>query len=157
MLSPTEYIDFALDRLRRRGDRITVERRTLIGLLATLEEPLSAYGLRDSLEGATEPLHVVTIYRILEALERAGLVHRVGDTSGYLPCRLGDHPGIHYHLVCRACGRVQEVASRELAAELVTAGSGPAAREQFQVRSYSISCAGVCRRCGSEVAVLPDP
>lgn len=83
-----------------------------------------------------------SIYRALEALERAGLV--VGVRSGQEEARFeweGDHA--HHHLICERCGGVKEVsldAARSLERE--------AHRQHgFTTRVRHLALRGTCAPC----------
>src|SRR5579872_4815002 len=104
-----EFSEFALAYLRSRGVRMTRGRVLIVGALSALEAPASAYAICDALRAKGEEVDVTTVYRTLEMLEENGLVHQVGVMGGYLPCRLVGREGWHVHLICRSCGRVEEV------------------------------------------------
>ncbi len=104
-----EYVEHSVNRLREQGFRITRGRRLVLDALWRAEKPLSPYALHDAIADRGESVDTVSIYRTLETLEDHGLAHRVAFSGGYLPCRLEDHPGCHHHLICRECGRVDEV------------------------------------------------
>lgn len=57
-----------------------------------------------------------TVYRHLQSFADAGLVdviHSPGGESTYRYCgELG--PGHHHHLVCRGCGRAEEIEARAI-------------------------------------------
>lgn len=137
------YVEFALERLRERGFRITRGRRLILDALARADRPLSPYALHDRLCDAGSPVDTVSIYRTLETLEQNGLAHRVASVGGYVACRLEGDPGCHHHLVCRECGRVEEVECEGLQADEV----GAAAASRFRVEGHTVEYRGLCDSC----------
>jgi Fe2+ or Zn2+ uptake regulation protein len=142
-LSLQNYAEFALNRLREHGFRITRGRRLVLGAMGRAERPLSPYSLHDLLSSQGENVDTVSIYRTLETLENAGLVHRVAFSGGYLPCRLEDHPGCHHHLICRECGKVEEVDCPGMAA----VERGAAADSRFRIERHLVEFVGLCPAC----------
>lgn len=139
----TDYVDFALTRLKDRGFRITRGRRLVLEALAQAERPLSPYALHDFLAERGEKVDTVSIYRTLETLESNGIAHRVAFSGGYLPCRLEDHPGCHHHLICRACGLVEEVDCPGMAA----VERGAAEESRFRIERHLVEFVGLCPAC----------
>jgi Fe2+ or Zn2+ uptake regulation protein len=137
------YAAFAVRRLREQGYRITRSRRLVLDALARAERPLSPYALHDELARNGKPVDTVSIYRIFETLESAGLAHRVAFSGGYLPCRLEDHPGCHHHLICRVCGLVQEVDCPGFAAVEREAAAG----SRFRIERHLVEFVGLCPGC----------
>lgn len=142
-LTGQTYVDFALARLRERGCRITRGRRLVLDALGRSERPVSPYSIHDALSREGENVDTVSIYRTLETLEGAGLVHRVAFSGGYLPCRLEDHPGCHHHLICRECGRVEEVDCPGMS----SVEAGAAADSQFVIERHLVEFVGLCPTC----------
>lgn len=137
------YSDHALNRLRERGCRITRGRRLIVDALAAAERPLSPYALHDLLTARGEGVDTVSIYRTLETLEQNGLAHRVAFSGGYLPCRLEDHPGCHHHLICRECGRVDEVDCPGMS----EVERGAAAVSNYLIERHLVEFVGLCPGC----------
>jgi Fe2+ or Zn2+ uptake regulation protein len=129
------------DTLRARGQRVTPQRilihRALgeLGRHATAEEVLEQ--VADPLPNASLP----TVYATLELFEELGIVRRVAVGQG--PALWDPQLDGHHHLVCRSCGRVEDV---DAAVEL-----GPllrrARRRGFRPGSAELVVSGVCARC----------
>jgi len=102
--------DSLLDRMRARGLRMTTQRRILAQLLENAEEHLDAERVYQLARRKNPGIHRATVYRTLSTLKRLGLVdeldlmHVTGDRHYY-----EIRPSIfHIHLVCMACGTVEE-------------------------------------------------
>ena len=85
-----------------------------------------------------------TIYRTLELLVNSGLVRQMtfGDKTTHHYEQVLGIPH-HDHLICLACGRVQEVFSADLEREQ----EALCARHGFEVHHHNLEVFGLCRRC----------
>ena len=93
-------------RLARHDCRYTVGRRRLVEELAAARRPVT---LSDIASSAPD-LAISSLYRNLEVLEGSGVVNRIsirGDRAHFeLAEPLLSH---HHHLVCVACGTIEDV------------------------------------------------
>jgi Fur family ferric uptake transcriptional regulator len=87
-------------------------------------------------------LGLATTYRTLELLRESGAVRLLAGDAGpsYIRC----HPGHHHHLVCVACGSVEETG---LCA--VPGVEEVARRHGFRVEHHEIELFGHCARCAA--------
>lgn len=134
------------DRLASTAVRYTAGRRAVMAALLRAPGPRSAAELHDDL-GRTIPLS--SLYRSLAVLEEAGVVvphHGTRGLTRYEPAEwLAGH---HHHLVCTACGRVEDVPvtpgdERRMAA-LVGSLAG---RARFRPTGHTLEIDGRCARC----------
>jgi Fur family transcriptional regulator, zinc uptake regulator len=137
------YAEYAVNRLRELGFRITRGRRLIVDALERTERPISPYGLHDLLAARGESVDTVSIYRTLETLESNGLAHRVAFSGGYLPCRLEEEVGCHHHLICRQCGKVEEVHCPGM----TTVEQGAAQASSFRIERHLVEFVGLCPAC----------
>jgi Fur family ferric uptake transcriptional regulator len=105
-----------LEVLRSAGMRVTAPRRAVCEVLAVShDEHLNAVELhRLAEERAGRPIDQSTIYRTIEALESAGLLHHVHLGHGPSVIHLTDRTD-HHHLVCEVCGRTVDLDLDEFA------------------------------------------
>lgn len=145
MTEPREEARF-LDFLRSRGLRATAERRLLIREIFAQHGHIDAESILAAVKTRGASISRATVYRNLELLVEAGLVHKV-RLSGrrYLYEHL--HPGQrHDHLACRCCGRIVEFVSPG-----ITAFLGEICRAHgFDGRENQLQILGLCRDCGGE-------
>ena len=79
-------MDAILDVLRADGGRITVGRRAIVhALLTAPDHHVTADDVAAMVQAEHPDVHLSTIYRTLEALERHGVVDRVG-LGPAVPC-----------------------------------------------------------------------
>lgn len=96
---------FAL--VRARGGRATSSRRILLETLFTAEGHRSAEELAAAVQAHSPDVHVSTVYRNLDELERLGVVTHTHLGHGPATYHLSARP--HGHLVCEQCGVTIEV------------------------------------------------
>ena len=93
--------------IREQGERVTTARRALVTALVQAKGHVTADDLAALVQKAQPDVHLSTIYRSLDALERIGVVDHVHLGHGRAVYHLADEP--HQHLVCEVCGAVVEV------------------------------------------------
>ena len=127
--------------LRRRGGRVTSARRALVIALVEANGHVTAEDLAARVQRAHPDVHLSTIYRSLETLEKLGIVDHVHLGHGRAVYHLADDP--HQHLVCEACGHVLEVPDSTFA-DL----EGELRREYgFAIRPSHFAVLGRCSHC----------
>ena len=140
----------AVERVERfsgaRGVSFTPMRRRVLDELLAAQGPVTAYDLADRLSTARR-IAPVQIYRALEFLMEAGVVHRLATRSAFLVC---DHEHAHgeatVFLVCGDCGNVAEVASSAVDVGLKRAAEA----SDFEPLHPVVEIAGRCASCRSE-------
>ncbi len=134
----------AKTRCLERGIKWTALRERVFRQVATSHKPVSAYDLIESLAKDGKRLAPISVYRILDVLQGAGLVHRLESRNAFFAC-MTDHEGARQivTLVCEDCRRVTEVDTP--AAFLAVAEASGMAR--FYPRNIIIEVSGVCAEC----------
>ena len=134
-------LDGILARIRGAGDRVTVARRAVVSALLAADGHATAEALLAAVQAGHPEVHVATIYRNLEALERLGVVEHTHLGHGPAVYHLADE--LHQHLVCEACGFVVEVPADLLrpVEESVRSAYG------FVMRPGHFAVVGRCARC----------
>lgn len=121
-----------------RNQRLVLDRLTLSGT------PLSAYAILDALrpEGFRAPPQV---YRALDKLVEAGLVHRIESKNAFVACAV---PACHgretvVFMLCEHCGAVDEFADDTVARRL----DDLAHDRRFRADKQTVEVRGVCAAC----------
>lgn len=129
-------------RLREAGLRSTVQRRAVLQALYE-ERHATVDDLATAVHRARPEVNLSTIYRTLEALDEAGLVTHAHLHHGSPTYHSVDEVP-HVHLVCTACGRVEQ--------QPVSVATGLAdqlkARTGFTMDVTHLAVHGVCAGCG---------
>jgi Fur family transcriptional regulator, zinc uptake regulator len=130
----------AAERLcRSRGLALTPVRKRVLELLLEANAPVKAYDLLAALRPGANA-QPPTIYRALDFLTRAGLVHRVEALNAYTACLHAGGRGAAELYVCEACGLVEERHRK---------GTLPEGPGGFQVSRSVIEHYGRCAACAS--------
>lgn len=119
-------------------------RRAIVELLDEQPCALSAVEIERELRARDREVSRASVYRVVEELERLGLMQRVEVGQGivrYEPARAGS--GHHHHLVCQRCGRLEPFTD----AGLERAIHRLSERVPLQVSEHEIVIRGACRSC----------
>jgi Fur family ferric uptake transcriptional regulator len=138
--------------LSGRGLRYTSERRAVVGVVFERHRHFEADDLLVWTRGHRPRVSRATIYRTLELLVSSGLVRQMtlGDKSAQHYEQVLGIPH-HDHLICLACGRVQEVSSSDLEREQ----DALCDRHGFEAHHHNLEIFGLCRRCRAAGAAVP--
>ncbi len=120
-------------------------RRAMLELLDEQACALSAIEIEEILRTRRRAVSRASIYRILEELDRLGVIQRVeiGQTMvRYEPVRAGS--GHHHHLVCDHCGALRPFSD----AELELAIKRLCDRVPLTVSDHEVVLHGACADCG---------
>ncbi len=99
--------------LKNKGLKDTVPRRSVLRILKESKKSLSIENILSRLEATDQSVGLVTVYRVIDALERSGLVHRHAKDTFSL-CSLPESSGHHLLLHCTSCDSVQETHDEDL-------------------------------------------
>ncbi len=94
--------------LRERGYRLTPQRLLVLEAIEASDDHISAEEIHSQAHARYPYMNISTVYRTLDLLKEQGLVAE-SDLGGG---RFLYHPvgkAHHHHLVCRKCGRVQDI------------------------------------------------
>ncbi len=92
--------------LRASGLRATAGRVELLKALSREKQPVTIDHLTKKL---ADHLDTVTLYRALEALKDARIVERTDLQHGHAHYELLVDRPHHHHVVCRSCGRIEDI------------------------------------------------
>ncbi|NJN51128.1 MAG: transcriptional repressor [Gammaproteobacteria bacterium] len=129
-----------------RGLAFTPLRREVFELVCGHTNPVGAYELLDELRAVRDSAAPVTVYRALDFLVSAGLVHRVAALNAYTACQ-GHQPGHGgFLLVCGSCSNVIELEDAQLERSIAHS----AAEARFETAPEPVEVRGICRACRSD-------
>lgn len=140
-----------LARLREGGGRITTARRLVVGALLETSGHQTAEQLAARVQDQAPDVHLSTVYRNLDELERLDIISHVHLGHGPAVYHLATEN--HGHLVCTACGQVTE------APEAAFTGLVRTLLEEFgfEVDAHHFAVQGTCAHCapGAPSAAAP--
>ncbi len=142
----------AKTRCQEKGIKWTALRERVFRQVATSHKPVSAYDLMESLGKEGKRLAPVSVYRILDVLQGAGLVHRLESRNAFFAC-MTEHESARQTvtLLCDSCGRVSEVDAPEAYGAIAGACTGA----RFHPRATMIEVIGVCADCRAAAEGAP--
>lgn len=123
--------------------RLTPIRRLVLELVWKGHHPVKAYDLIDALRDQGIRTGPPTVYRALDFLLKAGLIHRLDTVNAFIGCGAHGRPHAGLFFICQGCGEVVELdapATTHLIEE-------EAARLGFEVVPQAMEILGHCRRC----------
>jgi Fe2+ or Zn2+ uptake regulation protein len=126
--------------LRSRGMRATPQRVVLHRALRELDRHVTADELLESVSDRLPNVSLPTIYATLELLEELGMVRRVQRAGTTL---FDPRVDPHHHLVCTACGSMEDLDFELDTARLERA----AARRGFEHERIEAVVHGRCAAC----------
>ena len=141
-------LDEALRRAERafdsRGLKLTPLRRQVFEAIADSHDAVGAYDVLDRLVRKTgERMAPVSVYRAIDALLDAGMVHRLESRNAFFACHTPHAGRRHIALVCEACRVVSEVDGTGVSASIDAATAGV----RFTVKSAVVEVSGLCAAC----------
>lgn len=131
------------DALRSRGMRVTPQRVLINRALRELDRHVTADEVLAAVSERLPNASLPTVYATLELLEQLEMVRRVAARSGaalYDP-RVDEHQ----HLVCRSCGRVEDLDVAVDSARALRA----ARRRGFEPSDAELVVSGLCGGCAA--------
>ncbi|MGC4112227.1 MAG: transcriptional repressor [Nocardioides sp.] len=113
----------------------------------------SAQDIYASLRARGLRIGLSTVYRHLQSLTELGIADSIHTPDGETTYRLcGTAPaGHHHHVVCRVCGRAQEVEGRAIERW----ANESALRHGYTDVDHTIEIFGICPSCQDESAQSP--
>lgn len=131
-------IDLIIERLELRGHRITASRRRVLDAVLAQSGHFSV----DDVLNATRKVGRATVFRTMRLLLDLNIVCRVMLDGGNLQYRVSSR-GHHHHLVCNACGRIEDFTTCDvepLVQELTRA-------MKYQIDGHWLEVYGRCESC----------
>lgn len=145
--SLTRAIEKAGEAFETHNLRFTKLRQQVFGEIAATHSSIGAYDILEKLADKGTRLAPISVYRAIDALMEAGVIHRLESKNAYFACRRLDHDfaktGRPLVLSCEKCGAVAEVDSDGLFDTL----DNVAAKVKFKPRVRFVEVAGLCPRC----------
>jgi Fe2+ or Zn2+ uptake regulation protein len=107
-LSEEERIDAELAaRLRQRGQRVTSQRLVINRALRELDRHVTAEEVLATVSPQLPNVSLPTVYATLDLFEELGIIRRAAVVEG--AALYDPRAEQHHHLVCRRCGRVEDL------------------------------------------------
>lgn len=126
-----------------RSLRLTKLRRRVLELVWSRHTPMKAYDILEQLRKEGRAAAPPTVYRALDFLLEAGLVHRIESLNAFVGCGGPGTPHFGQFLICRRCNTVAEIDVPAIARALVA----DAQRLGFHADRQTVEIKGLCSDC----------
>ncbi|QCC85141.1 transcriptional repressor [Desulfovibrio desulfuricans] len=134
-----------------RGLRLTRLRRQVLSYLLETRQPVKAYDILDALRNnSPKALTPASVYRSLEFLLQAGLVHRVETLNAFVACAETcnkPHDPV-FMLVCPGCRKSREINDPDLYQTIFSTMQ----QRGFQLQGDTVELTGLCPGCAATSA-----
>ena len=143
-----EMLDRAEAAFMAKGLRLTPLRRSVLAEVAGSHTAVGAYDVLDRLaRKEARRLAPISVYRALDSLVEAGMVHRLESRNAFFACHVA-HASDRRQVVlaCEACGAVAEVAGERAFGEIGLACTASG----FNPSRTLVEVIGTCGRCRHE-------
>lgn len=123
--------------------RTTRQRTAISEFLAHAGDFRTAQQIHEQLRAGGDPVGLATVYRTLQTMAEAAEIDVVRTSDGESAYRRCSTTGHHHHLVCRACGRTEEIMASAVEAWAATV----AAEHGFSNVTHDVELYGLCGDC----------
>ncbi len=133
-----------LKKLESHAVRRTENRAAILNVLHAAQGPLAPPDIVQRCHASGRLANKTTVYRELERMERAGVVHKVmvSDRKQYFELTERGH---HHHFVCRECDQVFDIALNDLT--LLRQVTRIGEQLGFMIQTHAIEFYGRCKKC----------
>ena len=127
-----------------KGLKLTPLRQAVFKEFAGSHKAMGAYDVLDRFAARGERLAPISVYRAIEALVSAGIVHRFESRNAFFACQ-GAHERRQLVLACETCGRVAEVDGNKVFAAI----DASVASTAFSAKGAVVEVWGQCANCAA--------
>lgn len=136
-----------IDKMRRRGYRITPQRMATLRIMIESQEHLSAAQIYTALQERFPTTSLATVYKTLDVLIKMGEVLELHGNGGEVHYDIMN-PRPHPHLICVRCHRIVDAdVDDALVAEQVALTQRVAQTMGYEVLGYRFDVYGLCPAC----------
>lgn len=126
--------------LRDAGLKAMPARLSVLDALSKGHRPMDAEDVREATKGKID---LVTVYRTLRSLQKAGIAKRVDLRRASAYYELQEHH--HHHMVCTSCGAVERFDMCHVGKVSKEALKGSSMFEK--ITEHSLELFGLCKSC----------
>ncbi len=138
--SDLQMAEFAKE-CRDKGLSVTAQRLAVYRDISATDTHPTAEEVHDRVRRHFPTLSLATVYKTLETFEKMDFVHKTRATGE--KARYDGNRVPHHHMICKTCGRIQDVYEPALG-NLALSGTS---RGDFKIEDYRIDFYGVCGPC----------
>lgn len=138
-----------LDLIRQKGMKATPQRVRILEAVTATDAHMSAEEVLEAVRADLPSVSLNTVYNTLQSFEEAGLIRKlnVGEHS----FRYDRNPAPHAHVVCRICGRIEDLHG-EFAEAIMALRTKAAGDTGFDLSDQDLNFYGQCPECAAGTA-----
>jgi Fur family zinc uptake transcriptional regulator len=140
-----EAMERAQTAFKNKGLKLTPLRQAVFQEIAGSHRAVGAYEVLDKLAARGDRLAPISVYRAIEALVAAGIVHRFESRNAFFACN-GAHEMRCLVLACETCARVAEVDAGSVFAAIDATARSAA----FSAKGAVVEVWGQCAPCAGK-------
>ena len=146
--SLAKAVERASEAFAAKNIRFTKLRQMVYEEIAATYSSIGAYEILARMADKGTRVAPISIYRAIDALLEAGVIHRLESKNAFFACRRMDHRTGRrpIFLSCERCNAVQEVDSEGIFDTIDRLARGAS----FQPRVKFVEVSGLCRACQSK-------
>ena len=132
--------------------RLTLPRKLIVDFMSTAKGHLSAEEVYTQVKEQEPTIGIATVYRTLELLTKAAIVHKFDFGDGRARYEFAQGPGAlghHHHLVCINCKRIIDYKDfiDEETELLKRTEAALSKKYNFEIKNHLIQFYGLCDKC----------
>lgn len=132
---------------QKKNIRLTDIRRHVLELICANHKAIGAYELLDLFREQDPKASPVTIYRALDFLMDAGLVHKIESLNAFIACLQAEHHHKSAILICDQCKNAYEIDATSVYESLFALSESVQFKPQCLTLELHGQCA-ICRKTG---------
>jgi Fur family transcriptional regulator, zinc uptake regulator len=129
----------------KRQLQLTPIRKRVLELITQRHAPIGAYEILSAIKKGEAAQAPPTVYRALEFLLEAGLIHRIDTLNAFIACEMPESVHAGQFLVCRNCSKVVELDDPAISRLLVQKAKALG----FTADPQDVEVKGLCSACQS--------
>jgi len=126
--------------------KFTPLRKRVLEIIWRRHEPIGAYQILAEIAKDRGKAAPPTVYRVLDVLKEAGLVHRLDSINAFVGCDRPQIPHPGHFLVCGKCHRVSELDDAPLSRALTER----ARAQGFLLENSAVEFKAICVDCAGQ-------
>jgi Fur family zinc uptake transcriptional regulator len=136
-------LDSAQKICQEKAIRLTPIRQRIFELIWSSHKAVGAYDLLKTLQHEDPNAKPVTIYRALDFLLAAGLIHKVASLNAFIGCSNPETKHNSVLLICDCCQDAKEVEAQAIYEAIWEISK----KNTFQPQQLTLELHGVCEEC----------
>jgi len=130
-----------IERLKRKGVRLTPQRRVIIEILEHNVDHPTAEDIYDQVTKKLPGVSLATVYNTLDMLVKKGEVRKLD--LGERKSRFDPRVDPHVHFICISCNKVEDWGDFQF--KSIFKGKG-----DYEILGYEVTFLGYCPHCGNQ-------